>query len=120
MIWIYILIKFFVQYNIIEKKYFNYVLCIDLFKNEYKDIEFKITEEAFQKIKTAKEELLKITIEEVCKTLKYNNNDNIVEIYPINIEFKNKNNVIQKRNQKKIKLEKRNDKIFKLWKCYTI
>ena len=62
---------------------------LDLFKNEYKDIEFKITEEAFQKIKTANLGTVKNkTIEEVCKTLQYNNNDNIVEIYPINIEFK--------------------------------
>ena len=97
---LYIYQKYYVQYNIIEKKILNYVSCIDLFKNEYKDIDFKITEDSFQKIKTSILGSVKNkTIEDICKSLKYNNNDNIVEIYPINTEFKNHNNIIEKRNQ---------------------
>lgn len=97
---LYIYQKYYIRYNLIENKNFDYVTCMDLFKKQYKDIEFKITEEGFQKIKTTNLGTVKNkTIEEVCKTLKYNNNDNIVEIYPINTEYKNKNNVIQIRNQ---------------------
>ena len=41
-----------------------------------------------------------VNIEEICKTLKNNDNEIIVEIFPINIQYKNKENIIEYRGAK--------------------
>ena len=97
---LYIYQKYYVQYNIIETKNLSYFTCLDLFKKQFKDVEFKITEDAFQKIKTTINGTVKNkSIEEICNSLKDNNKDIIVEIYPINSEFKTKDKETQIRSQ---------------------
>lgn len=90
----------------INQKYFadnkvqNYVDWIEKFNIRFNNIKFILNEDCIRKIKAS---LLGAvnnkSIFDICDSLKNNNKDLIVNIYPISIEYKKHNN-IEKKDQK--------------------
>ena len=99
--------RYYINCLLSYNKDLNYIRAKDLFEKRFNDINFVINEDNFRKIKNS---LLGVVnnknIEEICNLIKNNNPDIIVDIYPINTEFKNKNNKLEKREQKVIVIGK--------------
>ena len=67
-----------------------------IFSKSISQTTFKLPEEIITKIKnTIFGNVNNFNVEEICKALKNNNNEIFVEIYPIKIQYKNKENIIE-------------------------
>ena len=92
--------KYLIECSLLCNDINSYADIIDFFKKNFPSKSFKINEDYFSKIKS---NLLgnvnNLNIEEICKSLQLSDKNIIVEIYPINSEYKNKSNEIQDRQQ---------------------
>ena len=75
----------------------------EVFENRFNVLNFIINDDYFRKIKSSIVGVVNNkNIEKICNTFKNNNLDILVDIYPVNPEFKNKQNIIEKREKKVI------------------
>ena len=90
--------KYLIECSLLCNDINSYADIIEFFKKNFPSKSFKINEDYFSKIKS---NLLgnvnNLNIEEICKSLQLSDKNIIVEIYPINSEYKNKSNGIQER-----------------------
>lgn len=78
--------RYYVTCLIKEKKLLNYIDIIDKFKTRFKEIEFSLSEDIVRKIKSSIiATMTHYTIEDVCNSLKLDNKDIQIDIYPIKI-----------------------------------
>ena len=91
--------KYYIKCLFSDNKVQNYVDCIEKFNIRFNNIKFVLKEECIRKIKTSVLGTVNNkTIFDICNSLKLNNKDLIVNIYPIHSEYK-KNNIIENREQ---------------------
>lgn len=92
--------KFYIKCLVLDNKITNYTDAIFNFKKDFKDINFLLTKDDVNYIKNANtENTNNLTIEELTKSLKTFREDIIIDIYPINTEYKNSNNILENREQ---------------------
>lgn len=78
----------------------NYADINNKFKERFKNKNLIVNENIFRKIKSDTLGIVNNkTIEDICKSLKINNINRIIEIYPVTIETKNKKNEIMIKEQ---------------------
>lgn len=76
--------KFYIICLFVENKAINYTDCIAIFKDNFKNNKFILTETIINKIKSnIKENYNNYNIEKLCKSIKLINNNYIIDIFPI-------------------------------------
>ena len=92
--------KFFIEKIVNENQTITINECKDKFKNIFKDIEFKLSDDIIKKIICNNNgKTQNLSIEEICRSLEKINNNITIEIFPINTEYKRANNIKEKREQ---------------------
>ena len=92
--------KFYVTFLVLENNITNYEDTIFNFNKEFKDIKFLLTDYNITYIKGSNSDNSNnLANEELTKSLKSINGEIIIDIFPLNTEYKNSNNIIEKNEQ---------------------
>ena len=92
--------KFYVTFLVLENNITNYDDTIFNFNKEFKDIKFLLTDYNINYIKGSNSDNSNnLANEELTKSLKSINGEIIIDIFPLNTEYKNSNNIIEKNEQ---------------------
>lgn len=95
--------KYYIRCLIETNKISNYSEAKIIFKKQFIDIDLILTEDTIKKlISDFKGTTKNLQIEELLNTLKINNNDVIIDIYPIKTKKTDKNNRFEEREQNAI------------------